>query len=341
MDDVAMVGIDLGKHVFHIHCQDSAGKAVLRKRLSRAQLFEFFATLPPCSVVMEAGAGSHCLSRQLRNLGHTSKLIAPHFVRPFVKSNKNDSIDAEAICEAASRPSMRFVTPKSEDQQILSALQRLRESLIAERVRIINQLHAFLLEVGVATSRGPQTVKRLPLLIETHQFSSGFTLVFERLAAEFESITAEIGLIEKELTRRLNSDEAGQRLLSIPGIGPITACALVCAIGDGKQFTCGRDFAASVGLVPRQHSTGGVTNLLGVSKRGDKSVRTLLVLCARFYMFRMAKETGPLADWVRTIAARRHPNVAACALANKYARIAWAVVAGQAVFDAERCAKHE
>jgi hypothetical protein len=197
MEDVALVGIDLGKHVFHLHCQDSAGKAVLRKKVSRTQLFEFFSTLPPCSVAMEACAGSHCLSRQLRGLGHTPKLIAPHFVRAFAKSNKNDSIDAEAICEAASRPSMRFVTPKSEDQQILSALQRLRESLIAERVRIINQLHAFLLEVGVASSRGPQTVKRLPLLIETHHFSPGFTLIFERLAAEFESISAEIGLIEK------------------------------------------------------------------------------------------------------------------------------------------------
>jgi len=341
MEEVVMVGIDLGKHVFHIHCQDRSGKALLRKKMSRAQLFEFFATLPPCSVAMEAGAGSHCLSRQLRSLGHTPKLIAPHFVRPFVKSNKNDSIDAEAICEAASRPSMRFVTPKSEDQQILSALQRLRESLIAERVRIINQLHAFLLEAGVATSRGPQTVKRLPVLIETHHFSPGFTLIFEQLATRFESANAEIGLIEKELTRRLNNDEAGQRLLSIPGIGPITACALVCAIGDGKQFNCGRDFAASVGLIPRQHSTGGVTNLLGVSKRGNKSVRTLLVLCARFYIFRLSKEKGPLADWVRTLATRRHPNVVACALANKYARIAWAVVAGQGQFDANRSAKRE
>jgi transposase len=341
MEDVAMVGIDLGKRVFYIHCQDSAGKPVLRKKMSRAQLFEFFAALPPCLVAMEAGAGSHCLSRQLRSLGHTPKLIAPHFVRPFVKSNKNDSIDAEAICEAASRPSMRFVTPKSENQQILSALQRLRESLIAERVRTINQLHAFLLEVGVETSRGPQTVKRLPSLIETHRFSSGFTLIFERLAAEFKSISTEIGIIEKELTRRLDDDEAGRRLLSIPGIGPITACALLCALGDGEQFTCGRDFAASVGLIPRQRSTGGVINLLGVSKRGDKSVRTLLVLCARFYMVRIAKETGPLANWVRAIAARRHPNVAACALANKYARIAWAVVAREAPFDANRSAKRQ
>jgi transposase len=154
-------------------------------------------------------------------------------------------------------------------------------------------------------------------------------------------VSAEIGLIEKELTRRLNNDEAGQRLLSIPGIGPITACALACALGDGKQFRCGRDFAASVGLVPRQHSTGGTTKLLGVSKRGDKSVRTLLVLCARLSMFRMAKESGPLADWVRTMVARRHPNVAACAIANKYARIAWAVVASEAPFDAKRSAKSE
>jgi transposase len=214
-------------------------------------------------------------------------------------------------------------------------------NLIAERVRVINQLHAFLLEVGVETSRGPQTIKRLPLLMETHHFSPGFTLIFERLAAEFKSITFEIGLIEKELIRRLNDDEAGRRLLSIPGIGPITACALVCALGDGKHFTCGRDFAASVGLTPRQHSTGGAINLLGVSKRGQKSVRTLLVLCARFYMFRVAKETGPLADWVRTITTRRHPNVAACALANKYARIAWAVVAHEVPFDANRSAMRE
>jgi transposase len=341
MENVALVGIDLGKHVFHIHCQDESGKAVLRKRVSRTQLVEFFSKLPPCLVAMEAGAGSHCLSRQLLAYGHTPKLIAPHFVRPFVKSNKNDSNDAEAICEAASRPSMRFVTPKSEDQQILSALQRLRESLIGERVRVVNQLHAFLLEVGVETSRGPQTIRRLSTLMETHRFSSGFTLIFERLAAEFGSINSEIGTIEKELIRRLDNDEAGRRLLSIPGIGPITACALTCALGDGKQFTCGRDFAASVGLTPRQHSTGGAIHLLGVSKRGQKSVRTLLVLCARFYMFRVAKETGPLADWVRTITARRHPNVAACALANKYARIAWAIVAHEVLFEVNLSATRE
>jgi transposase len=254
MQDVTLIGIDLGKHSFHVHGQDRRGKALLRKKFSRKQLIEFFATFHACTVVMEACAGAHYMARQLAGYGHEVKLISPQFVRPFVKSNKNDFVDAEAICEAASRPSMRFVTPKNEAQQVLSALHRVRESLIRERTKASNQIHGFLLEFGVSLPIGRAAIRRLPAILDE-----------------------QIAEIEKELTAQLADDDLGQRLMTVPGIGPITASVLASEMGDGRQYRCGRDFAAALGLVPRQYSTGGRNNLLGISKRGDKNLRRLLV----------------------------------------------------------------
>ena len=332
MQDVTLIGIDLGKHSFHVHGQDRQGKALLRKKFSRKQLIEFLANFHPCTVAMEACAGAHHMARQLAGLGHEPKLISPQFVRPFVKSNKNDFIDAEAICEAACRPSMRFVTPKTESQQCLSALHRVRESLVRERVKASNQIHGFLLEFGISLPDGLVVIRRLPSVLAAQTLPARLVALLERLHIHFKYLDEQIADIEKELDRQLQDDDLGQRLLSIPGVGPITASVLAAEVGDGKQYRCGRDFAASIGLVPRQYSTGGRNNLLGISKRGDKNVRRLLVQCARAYMLRLDRQTDRLAQWVRTMLTRRHSNIVACALASKLARIAWAIAAHHTEF---------
>ena len=332
MQDVTLIGIDLGKHSFHVHGQDRQGKALLRKKFSRKQLIEFLANFHPCTVAMEACAGAHHMARQLAGLGHEPKLISPQFVRPFVKSNKNDFIDAEAICEAACRPSMRFVTPKTESQQCLSALHRVRESLVRERVKASNQIHGFLLEFGISLPVGHAVIRRLPSVLAEQTLPARLVALLERLHIHFKYLDEQIADIEKELDRQLQDDDLGQRLLSIPGVGPITASVLAAEVGDGKQYRCGRDFAASIGLVPRQYSTGGRNNLLGISKRGDKNVRRLLVQCARAYMLRLDRQTDRLAQWVRTMLTRRHSNIVACALASKLARIAWAIAAHHTEF---------
>ncbi|HEF5183766.1 TPA: IS110-like element ISBcen1 family transposase [Burkholderia cenocepacia] len=334
MHDVTLVGIDLGKHSFHLHGQDRHGKAVFRKKVNRKQLIEFFAKFHPCTVVMEACAGAHYMARQLAGWGHQVKLISPQFVRPFVKSNKNDFVDAEAICEATSRPSMRFVTPKTESQQILSALHRVRDSLVRDRVKTANQLHGFLLEFGISLPVGQAVIKRLPAVLAEHALPPRLVAILERLHGHFKYLSEQISEIDAEMARQLADDELGQCLLSIPCVGPITASVLAAEMGDGKQYGCSRDFAASVGLVPRQYSTGGKSNLLGISKRGDKNIRRLLVQCARVYMQQLERQSGRLADWVRTMLARRHSNVVACALANKLARTAWALVTSRTTFDA-------
>lgn len=334
MQDVTLVGIDLGKHSFHLHGQDRHGKAVFRKKVSRKQLIEFFATFHACTVVMEACAGAYHMARKLASFGHQVKLISPQFVRPFVKSNKNDFVDAEAICEAASRPAMRFVTPKTESQQTLSALHRVRDSLVRDRVKAVNQIHGFLLEFGISLPVGNAIITRLPAVLAEHSLPPSLVAILERLHVHFKYLSEQIGEIDKELARQLADNEFGQRLLTIPGVGPITASVLAAEMGDGKQFGCSRDFAASIGLVPRQYSTGGKANLLGISKRGDKKIRRLLVQCARAYMQRLERQSGPLSDWVRAMLARRHSNVVACALANKLARTAWALVTRNTAFNA-------
>jgi transposase len=332
MQDVTLIGIDLGKHSFHVHGQDRYGKALLRKKLGRKQLIEFLATFHSCTVVMEACAGAHHMARLLAGYGHQVKLISPQFVRPFVKSNKNDFIDAEAICEAACRPSMRFVTPKTESQQCLSALHRVRETLVRERVKASNQIHGFLLEFGISLPVGHAVIRRLPAVLAEQALPARLVGLLELLHSHYKYLDEQIADIEKELNRQLQDDDLGQRLMSIPGVGPITASVLAAEVGDGKQYRCGRDFAASIGLVPRQYSTGGKNNLLGISKRGDKNIRRLLVQCARAYMQRLERQSDRLAQWVRSMLRRRHTNVVACALANKLARTAWAIAAHHTEF---------
>lgn len=340
MQDVTLIGIDLGKHSFHVHGQDRNGKALLRKKFSRKQLLEFLAKFHVCSVVMEACAGAHHMARQLAGYGHEVKLISPQFVRPFVKSNKNDFVDAEAICEAASRPSMRFVTPKNEAQQTLSALHRVRESLVHDRTKTSNQIHGFLLEFGISLPIGHAAIRRLPTILADQPLPPRLVQVLARLQSHFKYLDTQIAEIERELTAQLADDDLGQRLMAVPGIGPITASVLASEVDDGKQYRSGRDFAASLGLVPRQYSTGGRNNLLGISKRGDKNLRRLLVLGARSYMQRLERQTGQLARWVRAMLMRRHSNVVACALANKLARIVWAIAAHHTSFEIKEAPMH-
>jgi transposase len=297
-------------------------------------MMQFFSNLPVCTVVMEACAGAHFVARQLIVMGHEAKLISPQFVRPYVKGNKNDFVDAEAICEAASRPSMRFVSPKTEAQQTLSVLHRLRESLVRDRTKTVNQMHGFLLEFGISLPRGLAIMKRMPVILTQHELPTRLMTLLDRLREHFNYLDGQIKDLDKELARQLADDDLGSRLLSIPCVGPITASLLAVEMGDGKQYACSRDFAASIGLVPRQYSTGGKATLLGISKRGDKNLRRLLVQCARVYLQQLKVQHGALADWVRSLLIRRHSNVVACALANKLARIAWAISAGHGVFNA-------
>lgn len=334
MSNLALVGIDLGKHTFHLHGQDKPGQELFRKKLSRQQMMRFFANLPACTVVMEACAGAHFVARELTALGHQAKLISPQFVKPFVKGNKNDFVDAQAICEAASRPTMRFVSPKTEGQQTLSVLHRLRASLIRDRTKAVNQMHGFLLEFGISLPQGLAVMKRLSAVLAEHELPVRLTVLLHRLHDHFVYLDEQIKQLDKELAGQLADDDLGRRLLSMPCIGPITASLLAVEMGDGQQYGCSRDFAASLGLVPRQYSTGGKANLLGISKRGDKNLRSLLVQCARVYMRHLERQKGGLAEWVRSLLTRRHSNVVACALANKLARIAWAISAHHTQYEA-------
>ncbi|EMJ4069610.1 IS110 family transposase [Pseudomonas aeruginosa] len=334
MSAVALVGIDLGKHSFHLHGQDKSGREVFRKKTTRQQMMRLLGNLPSCTVVMEACAGAHFAARQLATFGHEVKLIAPQFVRPFVKGNKNDFIDAEAICEAASRPTMRFVTPKTEAQQTLSVLHRIRESLVRDRTKTVNQVHGFLLEFGISLPKGLSLVRHLSNTLAEHELPPRLCLLLMRLHSHFCYLEQQLGELDKEMASELAEDDLGSRLLGVPGVGPITASLLSAELGDGKQYGCSRDFAASLGLVPRQYSTGGRNTLLGISKRGDKNLRRLLVQCARSYLQRVDRHQGALADWVRSLRERRHSNVVACALANKLARIVWAMAVNHSEFEA-------
>jgi len=327
--EIAILGIDLGKSTFHLCGQDRAGHVLLRRKLSRSQLLPALVQLPPCLIVMEACAGAHYLARKLTEMGHQAKLIAAQYVKPFVKGNKNDFIDAEAICEAARRPTMRFVAIKTLDQQALAVLHRMRDGFVRDRTRCMNQVHGFLLEFGLVVPKGHAGMRQLAVLLDAkkEQLPQRFIHLLERLHAHYVDLSKQIAELERECSRLLAEDEAGKRLLTVPGIGPVTASLMVAQIGNATQYVNGRHMAAALGLVPRQHSTGGRPRLLGISKRGDKNLRRLLVQGARAVLIQREKHHDALNDWVQRVMARRHINVAVVALANKIARIAWAVLA--------------
>ena len=323
------VGIDLAKQVFQVHGVDYQDKVVLRKQLRRNQMLSFFATLSPCLIGMEACGGAHYWARELQKLGHTVKLMAPQFVKPYVKSNKNDANDAEAICEAVGRPTMRFVSVKTIAQQDLQAIHRIRSEVVRQRTAKVNQIRGLLAEYGVVVGRQVATLRRaLPELLENAE--NGLSFDFRTLLDDLQQDLIRLDEREEEMSQKIhtlaNSIPAAKRLQSIPGIGPMSATAIVCAVGDGKQFKRGRDLAAWLGLTPRQQSSGGKDRLLGISKRGDSYLRTLLIQGAKSVIKVVGNKTDPRSLWLQNLCTRKHKNTVAVALANKNARIAWALL---------------
>jgi transposase len=328
--NITTVGIDLAKNIFQVHGVDGRGKSVLRKALKRAEFINFFAKLLPCLVGMEACGSAHFWARKLTELGHTVRLMAPQFVKPYVKTNKNDARDAEAICEAVERPNMRFVPIKSAEQQALLGLHRARQGFVAARTAQANQLRGLLSEFGVVIPNGIGYLKsRLPGILEDAEngLSSTSRELFARLYSHFRELDRQVVELELQIKAWHRESAASQRLETIPGIGPLTATAMVASIGDAKTFKNGRQLAAWLGLVPRQDSSGGKERLLGISKRGDTYLRTLLIHGARSVLLRLKHRANQADGWLTRLAERRNPNIAAVALANKNARVIWALLA--------------
>lgn len=328
---IRTLGIDLGKNLCSVAGLDASGAIVVRRRVRRDRVLAFTAGVGPCVVALEACCGAHHLARRLSAQGHTVRLMSPEYVRPYVKAQKNDDRDAEAIAEAATRPTMRFVEPKSEAQLDLQALHRVRDRLVAERTALINQIRALLLERGISVPQGRWRLAReLPTLLsdETAILSPRIGTLLADMAAEWAAIDRRITALDKEFAALARNDDRARHLASIPGIGPLTASALVAAVGEARSFARGRDLAAWLGLVPRQATTGGRPRLLGISRRGSKYLRKLLVHGARSALPGLATTATPLGRWLTALLARAHKNTAVVALANKLARIAWAVLVG-------------
>jgi transposase len=326
---IAVLGIDLGKNSCSVVGLDGCGRVVLRRRLQREGVVKLATELPGCVMAMEACCGAHHLGRRLRDQGHQVRLMSPEYVRPYVKAQKNDDRDAEAIAEAATRPTMRFVELKSETQLDMQSLHRARDRLIGERTALINQLRAFLLERGIIV---PQGRRKLELHLKTLlagkevPLSSRTRLLIEDQQAEWRELDRRIEAFDEEFAREARADEAARLLLTIPGIGPLNATALVAAIGKAETFGRGRDLAAWLGLVPRQMTTGGKPKLLGISKRGNGYLRKMLIHGARAALPTLSKSETPLGGWLRDLAARAHVNTVVVALAAKLARTICAVL---------------
>lgn len=326
---ITTAGIDLAKNLMQVHGVNERGKAVLRKQLRRNQVLAFFANVPPCLIGMEACSSAHHWARKLEKLGHNVKLMAPQFVKPYVKTNKNDMADAEAICEAVSRPTMRFVPIKNGEQQAVLALHRARQGFVRARTAQANQIRGLLAEYGIVIPQGIcHITKRLPGILEDGErdLPGLFRQLLQRLGEHLKELDRQVGELELQIQLWHRQHSASCKLAQIPGIGPITASALVASIGDAKSFANGRQLAAWLGLVPRQHSSGGKSMLLGISKRGDAYLRTLLIHGARSVIRVAESKVGYAESWLARLTGRRHPNVAAVALANKNARIVWALL---------------
>lgn len=338
MNNIKRIGLDLAKQVFQLHGVDAQEKIVLRKQLRRSQMLEFFKKLPPCLIGMEACGSSHYWARELQKLGHTVKLMAPQFVKPYVKSNKNDANDAEAICEAVSRPTMPFVAIKTVEQQDIQAIHRIRSELIRQRTAKVNQIRGLLAEYGIVVEQRIEKLRKaLPLLLEDAEngLTADFRVLLQGLQQDLTTLDERVGEMDKSIQKLASSNTIAKRLQQIPGIGPITSTALVSAIGNGKQFKRGRDFAAWLGLTPRQHSSGGKECLLNISKRGDSYLRTLLIHGARAVLRVAGKKEDPRSRWLQNLCSRRNKNIAAVALANKNARIVWALLTKETDYQPE------
>ena len=330
MAQLSVLGIDIAKLVFHVVGMDDTGAVVLRKRLARSELLTFIANVPPLRIGMEACGSAHYWARCFREHGHDVRLIAPQFVKAYVKSPKNDVRDAEAICEAVTRPTMRFVPIKRVEQQDLQALHRIRERLMKARTALVNEIRGLLSEYGIVL---PQGVAKLRALIvekleeEQRKLTPLSAELFRQLYDEFLALEKRLAYYDEKLATIGQAHPECQRLQTIPGIGPVSATALIAAIGDVTQFKNGRQLAAWLGLVPREHSTGGTPRLLGISKRGDRYLRKLLVHGARATLRWVDTKCDDRSRWLKALIARRGKNRAAVALANKNARIVWALLA--------------
>ena len=337
---IVTLGIDLGKNVCRVAGLDGTGKVVLRRRVRRYRLLSFLSGLEPCTVAMEACGGAHPVARHCRSLGHEVRLMSPLYVQPYVKVHKTDDRDAEAIAEAATRPTMRFVSVKTAEQLDLQALHRVRARLIHSRTRLINQARAFLMERGVRIGQGRHVFQRaLQQIVAEGDVDIGPRIqeliqeLIQDMAAELGDLNKRIAAFDAEIKELARSEPDMKRLAEIPGVGPMIASALVAAIGDGKTFGRGRDLSAWLGLVPRQVSTGGKAKLIGISKRGNRYLRKLFIHGARTVLHLVKDRSTPLARWIDQLKLRRHGNVAVVAMASKLARISWAVLTRKERYD--------
>lgn len=333
MGAVCRIGLDIAKNKFQMHGVDSNSKNVMNKQLNRLSLLNYFSNIPKCLVGLEACGGAHYWAREIAALGHDVRLISPRLVKPFVINNKTDAADARAICEVVGRPSTVFIQVKTVDQQALASLHRMRERLVGNRTALVNQARAFLLEIGIAIPQGMTHMRRAFPLVhqgEYPQCAGKFREILSTLYEEFLELDRRVEVLEKDISHTAKTDASCKRLLHIPGVGPLTATAIVSHVGDGKQFKNGRQFAACMGLTPRECSSGGKQKLLGISKRGSPYIRKLLIQGARVIVnWWSAKEAGEdyRKQWVQGLVTRRNKFVASVAQANKTARIIWSVLA--------------
>jgi transposase len=336
MGEVSTIGIDLAKNVFQVHGADASGAVLFRKKLRRHQVLTFFAGQRPCTVAMEACGSSHHWARGIGRLGHTVRLIPPADVKPFVKRQKNDAADAEAICEAAQRPTTRFVAPKSEQAQASAVVFRARDLLVRQRTQIMNALRGHLAEFGILVAKGPAHVPHLVQAVEdeAEPIPELARPILQRLIETLHRLDEQIASLDREVAQRAKENETARRLMTIPGVGPVTAVALVALAPPAETFKCGRDFAAWVGLTPLQHSTGGKQKLGATSKMGERTLRRLLIIGANSVLLWVARNGTPAGTWIGGMLARKPPMLVRVALANKMARIVWALLARGEVYRA-------
>jgi transposase len=336
MNEVSTIGLDLAKHVFQAHGADACGNVVFRKQLRRDKVLAFFAQQPACMVAMEACASAHYWAREIGRLGHTVRLVPPSYVKPFVKRQKNDMADAEAICEAAQRPTMRFAAVKSEDQQASAVVFRARDLLVRQRTQIINSLRGHLAEYGLIVAKGPSHVA---VLIEQARASgsrvpTGARPALDILVRMLEMLREQIKKLDIEIARRAREEETARRLMTVPGIGPITATALTALAPAPENFKRGRDFAAWLGLTPLQRSTGGRQKLGQISKMGERTLRRLIIIGASAVVQQARRRGAPQGTWLGRMLVRKPPMLVAVALANKIARTVWALMVNGGVYKA-------
>jgi transposase len=333
VSEVITIGLDIAKYVFHVHGADERGRAIFRKRISRGKLLGFFASQPSCTVALEACGGAHHWARQLAQLGHQVRLIPPAYVKPFVKRQKNDANDAEAICEAAQRPSMRFVAVKSERQQAAALVFRTRDLLVRQRTQLINAIRGHLAEYGWIAPKGPSHVAILADLLKEEEMASSLPeaarAMFRLMLDLIAGLDGKIAALDKEIARRARDDEVSRRLMTVPGIGPISATAIAALAPPAETFAKGRDFAAWLGLTPLQRSTGGKQKLGATSKMGERTLRRLLIIGSSAVVLQASKRGAPKGSWLEQMLARKPRMLVTVALANKMARIIWALLVKQ------------